>query len=265
MNERKRKKRTWLWDLLVIIGGMLGIGRLLLVLRKIGMVALGLLFAGVLAASESYDLLLTSTSPSGEYVLEALRENTPAIEPFYMEVNLLDGDKKRTIYYVRGQDDAEIIWLSDTVAQINGVPVDVTSGECFKANARGYFSVNVVVESEDVCQVRMNVLMGREERKTEVGKAVHGGPLDVDKHIRAELYVLQELHWDDDFDKKLAGLTVTVESADGQTFTLPYLWEWTAQVYGSYDFILTGSAGEGYTLTPDGEECTVTRMEETIY
>ncbi len=262
MSENKQKKHTWLWDILVIVGGLLSVSGLLLVLRKIGMVALGLLFAGLLAAGESYDLLLTSTSPSGEYVLEALRENTPAIEPYYVEVNLLDGDEKRTVYYVRGQDNAEIIWLSDTVAQINGVPVDVTSGERFTANARGYFSVNVVVQSEDVCQVRMNVLMGREERKSEVGKAVHGGLLDIDKRIRAELNVLRELHWDDDFDKKQAGLTVTVESANGQTFTLPYLWEWTAQVYGSYDFILTGSAEEGYMLTPDGVECTITRMED---
>ena len=261
MSENKQK-HTWLWDILVIVGGLLGVSGLLLVLRKIGMVALGLLFAGLLAASESYDLLLTSTSPSGEYVLEALRENTPAIEPYYVKVNLMEDGGKQTIYYVRGQSEAEIIWLSDTVAQINGVPVDVTSGECFKANARGYFSVNVVVQSEDVCQVRMNVLMGREERKTEVGKAVHGGPLDVDKHIRAELYILQDLHWDDDFDKKQAGLTVTVESADGQTFALPYLWEWTAQVYGSYDFILTGSAEEGYTLTPDGVKCTVTQRAD---
>lgn len=259
MSENKRKKHTWLWDLLVIAGGMLGIGGVLVLIQMLPV----LIFIIAMAMTPPGDeLLLTTTSPQEMYTLEVHQINPGATEPFTIRVLRTDAGRKERVYQVRGQEEAEIIWLSDTVAQINGVPVDVTSGAYFTANARGYFSVNVVVQSEDVCQVRMNVLMGREERKTEVGKAVHGGPLDVDKHIRAELYVLQELHWDDDFDKKHAGLTVTVESASGQEITLPYLWEWTAKEYGSYDFILTGSAEEGYTLTPDGVKCTVTQRED---
>lgn len=259
MSENKQKKLTWLRDILVIAGGMLGIGGVLVLIQMLP----ALIFIIAMAMTPPGDeLLLTTTSPQGMYTLEVHQINPGATEPFYIRVLRMDGGRQERVYQVRGQEDATVIWLSENVAQINGVPVDVTSGECFKANACGYFSVNVVVQSEDVCQVRMNVLMSREERKTQVGKAVHGGPLDIDKHIRAELNVLQELHWDDDFDKKQAGLTVTVESASGQTFTLPYLWEWTAKEYGSYDFILTGSAAEGYTLTPDGVECTVTRMED---
>lgn len=259
MDENKRKKRTWLWDLLVVVGGMLGIGGILVLIQILP----ALIFVIAMAMTPPGDeLLLTTTSPQGMYMLEVHQINPGATEPYSIRVLRTDGGRKERVYQVRGQDDAEIIWLSDTVAEINGVPVDVTSGECFKANARGYFSVNVVVQSEDVCQVRMSVLMGREERKAQVGKAVHGGPLDIDKRIRVVLNVLQELHWDDDFDKKQAGLTMTVESASGQTFTLPYLWEWTAKEYGSYDFILTGSAEKGYTLTPDGVKCTVTRMED---
>ena len=259
MNEQKQKKRTWLWDVLTIAGGLLGCGGLLLVLLKIGFVVMGMLLAGLLAAGESYDLLLTSTSPNGEYVLEALRENTPAIEPYYVEVNLLENDKKRTVYYVRGQSEAEIIWLSDTVAQINGVPVDVTSGDRFKANARGYFDVNVQVKAEDVRWLEVTVCMDGEPRLTrsrtgmELVEAVDAWGLS------NRLNVLKELHWDDDLTKKKAGLMITVETADGERITLPYLWEWKAKEYGHYTFTLTGSRKYGYHLIPEEIDCTVAR------
>ena len=262
MSETRQKKRTWLWDVLTIAGSLLGCGGLMLVMMKSGFVMLGLLFAAMLGTGESYDLLLTSTSPGGEYVLEALRENTPAIEPYYVEVNLLEDEKKRTVYYVRGQSEAEIIWLSDTVAQINGVPVDVTSGDCFKANARGYFDVTVQVKAEDVSWLEMTVCMDGEPRVTKHRTSV---PLtdgtDAWGH-KTRLNVLQELRWDDDLTKKQAGLIVTVDTADGQRITLPYIWEWTAKGYGSYTFILTGSAAAGYTLVPEGMQYTVTQMEE---
>ncbi|MBQ2700637.1 MAG: hypothetical protein IJF65_05700 [Clostridia bacterium] len=262
MSENKQRKHTWLWDILVIAGGLLSVSGLLLVLRKIGMVALGLLFAGLLAAGESYDLLLTSTSPSGEYVLEALRENTPAIEPYYVKVNLLEDGGKQTIYYVRGQSEAEIIWLSDTVAQINGVPVDVTSGECFKANARGYFDVMVQVKAKDVQWLEITVCMDKEPRVTRSRTSMPlVDPADA-WGLSPRLNVLKELHWDDDLSKKKAGLTVKLRTANGQEITLPYLWEWRAKEYGSYDFTLTGSAAWGYTLTPDDVECSVTRMAD---
>lgn len=257
MSENKQKKRTWLWDILVIIGGLLGCYGLMLVLRKAGMVVAAMLFAMFLAAGDSYDLLMTSTSPTGEYMLEALRENTPAIEPFYVEVNLLEDDKKRTVYYVRGQDEAEIIWLSDTVAQINGVPVDVTSGDCFKANARGYFTVNVEVKAEDVCWLEMTVCMDGEPRltKSRVSEAIVE-PEDA-WALSARLNVLKELHWDDDLTKKKAGLMITVDTADGERITLPYLWEWETSVYGYTTFTLTGSRREGYCLVREGGECNV--------
>lgn len=260
MNEQKQKKRTWLWDVLVIAGGLLGCGGLILVLQMLGGVVAGFVFAAMLGAGESYDLLLTSTSPGGEYVLEALRENTPAIEPYYLEVNLLENDKKRTVYYVRGQSEAEIIWLSDTEAQINGVPVDVTSGDCFKANARGYFTVNVQVKAADVRWLEVTVCMDGEPRLTR--SRTHEELVEqMDAwELSARLNVLQELHWDDDLTKKQAGLMITVETASGERMTLPYLWEWSAKEYGDYTFTLTGSRGYGYSLMPAGFSCTVTEQ-----
>lgn len=260
MSENKQKRRTWLRDVLMIAGGLLGCGGLILVLQMLGWVVAGFMFAAMLGAGESYDLLLTSTSPSGEYVLEALRENTPAIEPYYVEVNLLERDEKRTVYYVRGQSEAEIVWLSDTVAQINGVPVDVTSGDCFKANALGYFDVNVQVKAADVRWLEVTVCMGGEPRltrsrmSTELVETVDAWGLS------NRLNVLKELHWDDDLKVKKAGLMITVETVSGEQITLPYLWEWFAKEYGDYTFTLTGSREYGYSLMPAGFSCTVTEQ-----
>ena len=259
MSEIKQKRRTWLWDVLTIAGGLLGCGGLLLALQMLGGVVAGFMFAAMLGAGESYDLLLTSTSPSGEYVLEALRENTPAIEPYYVEVNLLEDEKKRTVYYVRGQDEAEIIWLSDTVAQINGVPVDVTGGDCFKANALGYFTVNVQVKAADVRWLEVTVCMDGEPRLT---RSRMGTEL-VEKvdawGLSNRLNVLKELHWDDDLTEKKAGLMITVETAAGERITLPGFWEWSAEEYGDYTFTLTGSWLYGYRLIPEGIDCTVSQ------
>lgn len=262
MSENKQKKHTWLRDILVIAGGALGIGGVLWVVFRYGMALLvGVPLAFMLAWGESDELLFITTSPAGEYVLEAVRENTPAIEPYYIKVNLLDGDDKRMIYYVRGHDDAEIIWLSDTVAEINGVPVDVTSGECFEANARGYFDVMVQVKAKDVQWLEITVCMAGEPRVTRsrTGMSLED-PVDA-WGLSPRLNVLKELHWDDDLSKKKAGLTVKLRTVNGQEITLPYLWEWTALEYGKYTFTLTGSAAWGYTLTPEGVECTVTRIE----
>lgn len=255
MEGENKKKRTWLWDSLVIAGGVLGIGGLLWFIYRYGMALLGGMLLGfMLAWGETDELLFTTTSPGGEYVLEAVRENTPAIEPYYVKVNLLDGDDKRVIYYVRGQEEAEILWLSDTVAQINGVPVDVTTGECFKANARGYLDVIVFVEAVDVKRVHLTALMGGEERLSRVGKIVYDDEKN-GQRVRMRLNVLQELHWDDDLSAKKAGLTCTAETLDGQMITLPYLWEWTAKEYGNYQFTLTGSKEAGYMLAPGAFEC----------
>lgn len=260
MSKQKQKKRTWLRVLLMIAGG-LGIGGVLLALRQIGMLVVVMLFAGVLAASETCDLLLTSTSPGGEYVLEAYRENTPAIEPYYVRVDLVEGDERRSVYYVRGQDKAEVVWLTEDVARINGVPVDLSKGECFEANALGYFTVMVEVKAPDVQWLEMTVCMDGEPRLTKerTGVAI-AEPVD-GWGLSARLNVLQELHWDDDLKQKKAGLTVTAKSDDGQTITLPYLLEWTAKEYGSYTFTLHGSAEAGYTLTPENMKYTVTQME----
>ena len=195
--------------------------------------------------------------------MKVYRVNPGATEPFYIRADEVGPGKPRTVYNVRGQDKAEVIWLSEDEVEINGVPVNLAKGECFEANARGYFTVNVQVKAEDVCRLETTVCMDREPRMT---KHRTGVPLTDETDawgLTARLEVLQTLHWDDDLNAKKAGLMITVDTMDGQRITLPYIWEWTAKEYGSYTFTLTDSAEEGYALTPEGfYKCTVNPMEE---
>ena len=258
------KQSTDWKSLAIILGGLAAAGGVFLLIGVVLLLCVSMpgLYAFSQLAETEDTLLLTSTSPSGAYVLEAYRVNTAAIEPYYVTAYLAEDDEKRMVYFVRGQSEAEIVWLSDTIAQINGVPVDVTGGECFKANARGYFDVHVSVKAKDVQWLQVTVCMDGEERITRARTGVQLVE-DIDAWgLSPRLNVLQELHWDDDLTRKKAGLLVTVGTADGQTIPLPNLWEWTAEEYGDYTFILTGSAAWGYQLTPQELNCTTTPLAE---
>lgn len=260
------KKRIDWKSVGIIVGGLAAVGGVLAAVVLLLELSVSLpMLAGLSMLAETEDeLLFSSTSPEGTYALEAYRVNTAAIEPFYAKVSVVEGEKSRMIYYVRGQSDVEIVWQSDTVAQINGVPVDVTSGECFKANARGYFDVHVSVKAKDVQWLEITVCMDGEERITRSRTGVQLVE-DIDAWgLSPRLNVLQELHWDDDLTRKKAGLLVTVRTADGQEITLPKLWEWTANEYGDYTFTLTGSAKWGYTLKTEDADCTVTPLAEAV-
>ena len=265
MSGNKQKKRTWLRDVLVIIGGLLGMGGLLLVLRQIGFILMAYVFAAMLCFfdSDMDELLFTTASPGETHTLKVYRVNPGATEPFYIRADEVGAGKPRTVYNVRGQDKAEVIWLSEDEAEINGVPVNLAEGECFEANAGGYFNVMVEVKAPDVQWLEMTVCMDGEPRLTKESTGVAiVEPVD-GWGLSARLNVLQTLQWDDDLNVKKAGLMITVDTMDGQRITLPYIWEWTAKEYGNYTFTLTGSAEEGYALTPEGfYKCTVTPTED---
>lgn len=265
MEENKKKKRAWLWDVLVIVGGLLGMGGLLLVLRKIGLFMMAYVFGLMLCFfyGDTDELLFTTASPGGTHTLKVYRVNPGATEPFYIRADEVGPGKPRTVYNVRGQDEAEVIWLSEDEAEINGVPVNLANGECFKANASGYFIVNVLVKAEDVRRLEMTICMDRDPRMTKHCTSVLLTDETDAWGIKARLNILRELHWDDDLTKKKVGLAVTVDTVDGQRITLPYCWEWTAKEYGRYEFTLTGSVEEGYTLVSEDVKCTITSLAET--
>lgn len=264
--ESEKKKRPWLRDVLVVVGGMLGVGGVIWLLRKFFAVSMGLILAAMMFYyhGDMDELLFTTVSPGGTHSLEIYRVNPGATEPYYIRADVLEkGEKRRTVYNVRGQSEAEIVWQSDTEAEINGVPVDVTSGECFKVNALGYFYVEVDATAvPEAKYLQLTVFMDGEERTSQRFHLFHTGEDGNLAYGKLWLYVLKELHWDDDLTKEKAGLTVTVETADGQRIVLPYRWEWKAKEYGRYTFVLTGSEAEGYALTPQKFACTVTPVGE---
>lgn len=259
MAKMSGKIREIVRNTAIIIGGLAAAAGGMIVMGALMLFCISIpFFAGLAILAEAEDeLLFTSVSPTGEYVLEAVRENTPAIEPYYVKINRVDGEEKHMVYYVRGQEEAEIIWLSDMEAQINGVPVDITSGDCFKANARGYFDVNVQVKAADVRWLEVTVCMDGEPRLARSRTGVELVERVDAWGLSNRLNVLKELHWDDDLTKKKAGLMITVETAGGERISLPYLWEWTAKVYGVYTFTLTGSRTYGYHLMPEGITCKI--------
>ena len=253
MSKLGSKTKAILQDVGIIVGGLAGVSAGLTVVVVLLVLCASIPWIALFAAmSETADeLLFTTTSPDGTYSLQLYRVNPGATEPFYIRADEVGQGKARTVYNVRGQQDAEVTWLSDTVAQINGVPVDIASGACFKANARCYFNVKVLVKAADVQWLEATVCMGGEPRLTRSRNGVElADPVD-GWGMSLRLNVLQELHWDDDFATKKAGLLVTVKTAGGEQITLPYRYEWQAAEYGLYQFTLTGSAAEGYVLTPE--------------
>ena len=122
--------------LLIVIGAagtLVGIGVLMLTIYFLS-ISTALLASGALEVGD--ELLLTSVSPTGAYELEVHLINPGATEPHYIHVLRTDGGRNERIYNVRGEEDAEVTWLSDEVVRINTVTLNVPAGETYKADMR---------------------------------------------------------------------------------------------------------------------------------
>lgn len=203
------------------------------------------------------EALFYSHSPEKTHLLKVERVNPGATEPYYIRVSRVDESGERWVYNVRGQREAEVVWLSEDVAQINGVPVDVASGDYFTMNARAYIDAVVVIEAADVQTLQLTMYISGEPRASQTGPSIHDMTAADQQQVTIRLDALDELHWDDDLSALPAGMTCTITTINGQTLPLPFRWEWTAEEYDRCVFRLTGSAAEGYTLTPE-HPCTVT-------
>lgn len=233
------KWKSFVWGCAAVVG-MLAVLQLLPVL----------FFLFLMASPSGDELLLTSVSPQGTYTLQAHRINPGATEPYSIRVFRVEGDRERRIYAVRGQSEAEIVWLSESVAAINGLLLGLSEGEVFEAYENQYFSVQLQVAAPDVQAVTIRMASG-----------------DVNWLSRAEsaegALCLRETYWRDDLAEHPIRMTVTVETADGASVTLPFCWTWTAQPFGgTYGFTLTGSAESGYNLETPGFACEVNAGEE---
>lgn len=202
------------------------------------------------------ELLLTSVSPGGSYCLEAHRINPGATEPYAIHVFRTEEGRHEQIYAVRGEDSAEIEWLTEDVVRINQVTLNLSENETFTANARAGFDVVIVLEAGDAAEIVTAVTLGGSARALQGVRNADGSPLENSERFTHRLTMLQEIHWDDDLTRSPAGLTVTVTPADGVPVALTDSYEWTAALGGSYAFRLAGSSADGYALTPLFDDCT---------
>ena len=229
-------KKTLIYAVSVILGGL----GLLAVLQLLP----GLMFLFLMATTPPGDeLLLTTTSPQGTYTLAAHRINPGATEPYSIRVFRVEDEREKRIYAVRGQEEVDIVWLSECIAAINGLVLDLAEGETFEAYENQYFIVQLQVDAPDVQAVTTKLSSG-----------------DVDWFSRAEsaegTLCLRETYWRDDLAEHSIRMTVTAETAAGEHVTLPFSWTWTARPFGgTYGFTLTGSAAAGYVLEPSGFVC----------
>lgn len=226
------KWKPFVWGCAAVVG-MLAVLQLLPVL----------FFLFLMASPSGDELLLTSVSPQGTYTLQAHRINPGATEPYSIRVFRMEDEREKRIYAVRGQEEAEIVWLSERIAAINGLVLDLVEGETFEAYENQYFIVQLQVDAPDVQAVTI--------------KLSSGGVAWFSRAEGAEgALCLRETYWRDDLAEHPIRMTVTAETAAGEQVTLPFSWTWTARPFGgTYGFTLTGSAAAGYVLEPSGFVC----------
>ena len=84
-----------------------------------------------LGADADDELLLTSTSPDGTYILTAYRIRAGATVADSVRVYRDMGPLTICIYNGYREQKVSIVWLSDTVAEINGTQLDLSKGEAY--------------------------------------------------------------------------------------------------------------------------------------
>ena len=84
-----------------------------------------------LGADADDALLLTSTSPEGIYTLTAYRISAGATVADSVRVYRDIGPMTVCIYNCYRETEVSIVWLSDTVAEINGIQLDLSKGEAY--------------------------------------------------------------------------------------------------------------------------------------
>lgn len=201
------------------------------------------------------ELLMTSVSPGGSHCLEVHRINPGATEPYAIHVFRTEGGRHERIYAVRGEDGAEIEWLSEDIVRINQVTLNLSENETFTADARTGFDVVIVLEAGDAAEIVTTVTLGGSARALQGVRNADSSLLENGERFTHRLTMLQEIHWDDDLTRSPAGLTVTVIPADSAPVALTDSYEWTAALGGSYAFRLTGNSADGYALTPLFDGC----------
>ena len=75
--------------------------------------------------------LSSSTSPDGDYTLEAYKTEPGATVDFSIKVYIVNGNKKELIYNAYHEYYAEITWVGKSKVSINGKILELSDGETY--------------------------------------------------------------------------------------------------------------------------------------
>ncbi|MBQ8200597.1 MAG: hypothetical protein IJZ74_02385 [Clostridia bacterium] len=119
---------------LYIAGSILGFSAVLALILAVSLAALNCFMvyitAPLVVMSHAEDTLLQiTTSPEGTYTLKAIRRCGGASTGFAVIVTRIDSGHDDCVYYHYGTDEADICWLTDHIAAINGRVLDLSKGE----------------------------------------------------------------------------------------------------------------------------------------
>ncbi len=81
--------------------------------------------------------LITSTSPDGEYVLNAYRTEPGATTDFSVKVYLNDNKSEKLIYDAYHESSVDIVWIDDSNVEINGKVLNLEKNEKYNWRTEG--------------------------------------------------------------------------------------------------------------------------------
>lgn len=254
--------------LLTVIGGagaLIGIGTLALTLLFLVLFT-GLFVSGALEPGD--ELLLTSVSPTGAYELEVHRINPGATEPYYIRVLRTDGGRSERIYHMRGEEEAEVEWLSDEVVRINTVTLNVPAGDTYQGDIHYPESmrVSIDVQPEGVYGLEMEYAIARDflGGQSMMNAGYPDEPLPSGECVHFDLKHRRDIPMEDSLEAGAFGMVLSVYAANGEAVQLPFLYEWLTGWHSTHSFVLTGSLAEGFTLTPESAACAVIPLTEAF-
>lgn len=187
--------------------------------------------------------------PEETHLLLVERINPGATEPYWVRASLVEVDEHRPVYYVRGEKDAEIVWLTEDIVSINGAEIDLTSGACYRDDARNpqQITISVLLNAADVYALSYEYSIGN----TPLGGGMitsnpkmtlplpEGGTVSID--IPKRQLFRHEANGD-------LCLSFAVTLSDGSEITLPEGWTLPVIYEENHALTLSGSSSEGYEV-----------------
>lgn len=246
-------------SILVFLGGLLcaaGVLALLRALLLVLFVAMLILHGGV-----GDELLETSVSPTRAYELEVHRINPGATEPYTIRVLCRHAGKERQVYRMRGQEEVEVAWLSESVVRIGSVVLDLAAGERYEGDLHypETLSLRIDLQAADVSGVEVTFGAGGEcfgTRRTMLAPLFAGDP-PLAGSVIFRLAHLRDIPMENALKQGDFWLTAAVHTTGGEVIPIPQRLSWHTGWHRSHTLTLTGSAAQGYAIRPEFTGCTV--------